>query len=262
MMSPSYREAVLRWCGVLAALVPACGSVKDPVAGDASTWQRSCAPAPLITRVESGDPFYGDGCIHGGWYLEAFNGVTTPPIAGAPNDTTPVAPVSITLGSNPLDPTSTFAVHVSGSGQANTATEFAYAQLTAWLNTISDTQIGTIDASQYTGVQFYAIIKTGTTGARLTVGTLYTDPSGGMCTTTPGPKGCYDNPGAQLQITTAWTKYQIPFNSLTQLGYGNPSPLGADFPKHQILHLKWDLGIPMIGPTAPWELWIDDLTFY
>jgi hypothetical protein len=99
----------------------------------------------------------------------------------------PVAPVPITIGSNPLDPTSTFAVHVSGSGQANTAGQFSYAQLTAWLNTVSETQIGTVDASQYTGVQFYAIVNTGALGARLTIGNLYTEPSGGMCTTTAGP---------------------------------------------------------------------------
>ena len=79
---------------------------------------------------------------------------------------------------------------------------------------------------------------------------------------TSGPKGCYDNPGADLAITTEWTKYQVPFASLTQLGFGNPSPLGDTFPKSAIIHLKWDIGIPMTGPTAPWELWIDDLTFY
>ena len=265
-MSAFYGRAVLGGWGVLAALLPACGSVKDPVGADGSTadaWQRSCAPsAPLITRVEGGDPFYGDNCIHGGWYLESFNGVTTPATAGLPGRQTSVAPASITLGSSSLDPTSTFAVHVSGSGQANTGTEYAYAQLTAWLNTVSDTEIGTVDASQYTGIQFYAIINTGVTGARLTVGNLYTDPSGGICTTTSGPKGCYDNPGAELAITTEWTKYQVPFASLTQLGFGNPSPLGDAFPKSAIIHLKWDVGVPMTGPTAPWELWIDDLTFY
>jgi len=50
--------------------------------------------------------------------------------------------------------------------------------------------------------------------------------------------------------------------SLTQLGFGNPSPVGQAFPKEAITLLKWDLGIPSTGPTAPWELWVDDLTFY
>lgn len=265
-MSAPLRRVVVRWCGVLGVLLSACGSVQDQPASDgppADAWQRSCAPAaPLVTRVESADPFYGDACIHGGWYLEALNGTTVPPTAGLPNRQTPVTPTAIPLGTNPLDPTSTFAIRVSGADQQNTSSEFAYAQLTAWLNTISDTEIGTVDASQLTGVQFYAIINTGTTGARLTVGNLYTHPSGGMCTTASGPRGCYDNPGAPLTIGTTWMKYQVPFASLTQLGFGNPSPVGPDFPKSAILHLKWDVVVPMTGPTAPWELWIDDLTFY
>ena len=253
---------MLPWCGGLAALLPACGNVTDPAGVDAradDAWLQSCAPGPLVTRVESADPYYGSECIHGGWYLEAFNGTTVPATAGR---TVPVAPVSITLGSNPLDPTSTFAVRVSGSGQENIAGQFSYAQLTATLNTISETQIGTVDASQYTGVQFYAIVNTGALGARLTIGNLYTEPSGGMCTTTAGPRSCYDHPGAQLAISTAWMKYQVPFASLTQLGFGNPSPLGAQFPKGALVQLKWDIAISATGPTPPWELWVDDLTFY
>jgi hypothetical protein len=66
--------------------------------------------------------------------------------------------------------------------------------------------------TSYTGVQFYAIVNTGETGARLTVGDLYTDPVGGLCTTTPGqPMSCFDHLGARLTITTTWMKYQIPF---------------------------------------------------
>jgi len=36
----------------------------------------------------------------------------------------------------------------------------------------------------------------------------------------------------------------------------------AQFPKNAITLLKWDIGIPMTGPTDPWELTVDDLTFY
>ena len=261
-MSACHRSAFRAWWCGLAALLPACGSVSDPGTVDAApedAWNRSCVPEALVTRVESVDPYYGTDCVHGGWYLESLNGTTSPAASETP---VAVAPASITLGSNPLDPTSTFAVHVSGSGQENVGTQFSYAQLTAWLNTVSETQIGTVDASKYTGIQFYGIISTGPLGARLTVGNLYTDPSGGMCTETSGPKSCYDHPGAPLAISTTWTRYQIPFDSLTQLGFGNPSPTGAQFPKGAIVQLKWDIAIPMNGPTPPWELWIDDLTFY
>jgi hypothetical protein len=222
-------------------------------------WQRNCAPAAVITTIESTDPYYGNDCVHGGWDLQSLNG-TTVPASGRVAVAVPPSP--ITLGSNPFDPSSTFAIHVTGSGQQNMPSEFAYAQLTAHLNTISDTEIGTVDARAYTGIQFYAIVNTGPTGARLTVGNLYTDPAGGMCTIASGPTGCYDNPGAQLTVSTTWQKYTIRFADLVQLGFGNPSPVGAAFPKQAITHLKWDIGIPDTGPTAAWELWIDDLTFF
>jgi len=77
-------------------------------------------------------------------------------------------------------------------------------------------------------------VNTGANGARLTVANLYTDPLGKLCTTTPGqPTSCFDHPGAQLTVTTTWTKYQIPFASLTQIGFGNPSPLGRRFQRAQ-----------------------------
>lgn len=247
---------------VLVALA-ACGSVRNQANPDAAVWASSCAPAPLVTTVEAADAGFSNACIHGQWYLQALNGTTMPAAPGQPNNTVPVASAPITIGSNPLDPSSTFAVHVTGSGQENVGSTFTFAQLTASLNAPSAAQIGSVDASAYTGIQFYAIVNTAMTGARLTVANLYTDPLGGRCTTPPGqPTSCFDHPGAQLAISTTWTKYQIPFASLVQIGFGNPSPTGAMFPKNAITLLKWDIGIPMTGPTAPWELWVDDLTFY
>lgn len=252
--------------GWLLVVLAACGSVRsqDPDAAlPSDAWADSCAPAALVTTVETASSAFSNACVHGQWFLQAYNGMTNPITVGRPDNRAEVAPAAITIGSNPLDPSSTFAIHVTGSGQQNVGGTFSYAQLNASLNAPSASQIGSIDVSAYTGVQFYAIINTGTTGARLTVADLYTDPLGKLCTTTPGqPTSCYDHPGAQLAISTTWTKYQIPFASLTQLGFGNPSPVGAMFPKNAITLMKWDIGIPMTGTTAPWELWIDDLTFY
>lgn len=253
----SVRSAALVVCA-------ACGSVSSQSA-DASidAWAASCMPAPLISTIETGDTGFGNACIRGQWYLQAANGTTTPSAPGRPDNTAPVTPIAIPIGTDPLDTSSTFAVHVSGSGQQNVGPAFSFAQLTASLNTPSTTQVGSVDVTAYTGIQFYAIVNTGPTGARLTVANLYTEPVGGLCTTTPGqPTSCFDHPGAQLAITTTWTKYQIPFASLTQLGFGNPSPIGAMFPRNAIVLLKWDIGIPPSGPTPSWELWVDDLTFY
>ena len=59
-----------------------------------------------------------------------------------------------------------------------------------------------------------------------------------------------------------WTLYRVEFASLRPLGFGLPSPTGGDFPRGAITHLKWDIGIPMSGPTAAWDLWVDDVSFY
>jgi hypothetical protein len=259
-------------CGVrgapagLVVVLAACGSAGNegadarPLADDA--WAASCAAPAAITAVEAAEAGFSNSCVHGQWSLRALTGATLPAASG-PDHGIAVVPMSIPNGFDPFDPSSTFAVHVSGSGQQRTGTTSAFAQLTASLNAPSATQLGTVDATGYTGIQFYAIITTGVTGARLTVGDLDTDPVGGRCTTTPGqPTSCFDDPGAELRITTAWTKYQLPFAGLTQLGAGNPSPTGAMFPTSAITHVTWDLGIATTEPTAAWELWIDDLTFY
>jgi hypothetical protein len=268
----SARFVASRTVGVIfVALLAACGSVDALPSPDApmpdavmpDAWQQSCKlSVPLITTIDAATPGYGNSCLHGTWNLQAFNGTTMPPTAGQDGGTVIVRPAAIALGFNTLDPTSTFAIHVSGSGQENNGTMFSYAQLSAPLNTIDGGQVGTVDASAYTGVQFYAIINTAPTGARLRVADLYTDPSGGMCSTAGGPSGCYDHPAAQLTPSTTWTKYQVPFATLTQAGFGNPSPIGTAFPSNAILVVRWDINVPATGPTAPWEFWIDDVTFY
>jgi hypothetical protein len=225
---------------------------------------RRCAPPPSITTVESAAASYGNSCIHGAWTLEALNGTVSPaPAAGT--TTALVAPEALSAGQNTVDPASTFAVHVTGSGQENTSIASSFAQLDASLNTLSATDVGVVDASAYTGVEFDAIIDTGPAGARLTIADLYTDPVGGQCSTAPtttDKSGCFDHPGVHIAISTVWTHYQVPFASLTQLGFGLPSPVGAEFPKSAIVRLKWDLGIPPSGATPPWSLWVDNLAFY
>jgi len=262
--------------GALAASLAACGSVSSTAGSDAAVsidakvFQdaaplRSCAPPPLITDVEVAEPGYAGTCIHGAWTLEALNGVTVPVAVGQPDNTTDVVPEAIAASFNTKHVESRFAVHVSGHGQQNTATASAFAQLTASLNSLSKTDIGTVDASAYTGIRFFARLASGPSGARLTVGTLYTDPVGGQCI--PGgtnKSGCFDNPGAQLAISgTTWMEYKVAFDTLTQIGFGLPSPTGVNFPKQAITHIKWDIGIPTDDTaTEAWDLWVDDLTFY
>lgn len=263
-MSPG--ESASRYVAALASFVAGCGKVLDATTGDAAmpdAWEQSCVlPGPLVTTVESAGPGYGNSCLHGSWNLQALNGTAMPPAPEQAGHTATVRPTALAPGFNTLDPTSAFAIHVTGSGQENLGGVFSYAQLFAPLNAPAVGQVGTVDASAYTGVQFHAIVNVASTGARLRVGNLYTDPSGGMCSTTGGASGCYDHPGAALAPSTTWTKYEVPFASLTQVGFGNPSPIGAAFPASAIVFVRWDINIPITGPTQPWELWIDNVTLY
>jgi len=266
---PSIR---LSCAGGLVASLAGCGSVSStpvdaPPAVDASVADaglRSCAATSTITTIESADDGYGGSCIRGSWTLEALNGTTSPVAVGQPGNTALVAPTALTAGQNTLDATSTFAVHVTGSGQQNTATGSSYAQLNASLNAIAPGDFGVVDASAFTGIQFDAIINTGPDGVRLTVADLYTDPIGGKCSSTPtsDKSDCFDHPGVHLATSTAWKHYKVAFADLTQLGFGLPSPTGPSFPKQAITRIKWDLGIASSGPTPDWELWIDNLAFY
>ena len=261
---------------VIAATSAACGSVQfDPPDGGSvidtgsdgivvdgvlgpDAWSSHCAPAPPITNIEDNHSAFGSTCIHGSWNLSAVSGTTVPVTAGQPGNNAVVVP---TVGTNPLNPASTFVVHVSGSGQASGPGTIPYATLGAPLNTIPAMASGTVDASAYTGIQFSGKLVAGTLGIRLGVANLYTDPVGGLCGG-GGATGCYDDPSAPLQVGAGWVTYRVPFDQLTQLGFGNPSPVGASFPRDHITRLVWIVMIPATGPVDPWDLMIDDVTFY
>jgi hypothetical protein len=218
----------------------------------------------MITPVEDTSPYYDGACIQGGWFLQKKNGTSVP--ASEPDVSVPVQPIAIAIGSNSVDPTSAFALHIAGSGQANTPTESTYVRFCAWFHVKeprfgASGTVGTIDASAYTGIQFDAIVDS-PSGAMVSLSDLYTEPSGGKCTTAPGSAACWDEPAANLARSTTWTKYQIPFAALRQGGWGNPSPIGPDFPKDAIARVNWYITIPQTGPAPAWDLWIDHLTFY
>lgn len=144
--------------------------------------------------VETADASFTNGCIHGHWFLQVPNGMTTPGAPDVPKtNTARVSPSS--LPSDTLDPSSKYAIHVSGSGQR----AGGYAYLFASLNELSDSETDTVDASAFTGIQFYAIInapsEVGLTGVRFAIGDLDTDMSYGHCTPTSGPMTCGDRLG-------------------------------------------------------------------
>jgi hypothetical protein len=261
-------------CRFALVSLAACGSVTERPLPDAQpdaqpdAWPMTCATPPDITAIESSASGYGNACIHGSWQLQSPNGVTVPSTEGAANRTTPVVPtaIGVTQHPNTLDPSSKYAMYVSGVGQKNdpAGVGFSYAQLSAALNTLSSTQIGSVDASRFVGIEFDAIIIA-PSGARVSIANKYTDPSGQLCDPQPERpmKSCFDNPNKVLEPSTAWTRYQIAFSELTQLGFGLPSPVGDQFPSNEIINVRWDIDIPADNTEAPaWELWIDNLKFY
>lgn len=116
---------------------------------------------------------------------------------------------------------------------------------------------GPLDASGYTGVEFWVL---GSGHVRFVVATVATTPTSnfGSC-----QSGCYDSHGALVSLTPEWSLVRLPFSVLTQEGWGTPVPFDAS----QILTLQWS---PKAQGAAPgswtpascFDFWIDDVSFY
>jgi hypothetical protein len=177
----------------------------------------------------------------------------------------PITPVSITD-----NPPSTKAIHVAGNGQANVmsgaTTTYAAVSLAASLDadaTHNNTTAGSVNAAAYTGIKFQMKLSAGAMGVQFQVSDADTDPAGGRCSTAGGTTQCYDHAFTMLTPSTSWTQVMVPFSSLTMQGmFGNPTALGANFPKTAIYQILWKVVIPATGATPAWDIWIDNLSFY
>jgi hypothetical protein len=216
---------------------------------ETTTYAALCTPTcPNISDLEMGFYYFGNGCPKGAWTLSTGGGGTTTPPVGS------VTPVAVTDLAG-----STKAIHVSGSGQANTAGMYdAYVSLSASLNSPSSTMTGAVNASTYTGVKFMGKISG---SVELHVPNVNTNSAGGKCTAA-GTTQCSDDGKVALTPSTTWTQYMIPFASLMSSvpPFGNPA--GTPFPAGQIYSIEWHVPIPATGPTAAWDIWVDNLAFY
>jgi endoglucanase len=104
------------------------------------------------------------------------------------------------------------------------------------------------DASKFKGIAFFA--KTGeksTTSIRVKVPDVNTDKDGKVCTE------CYNDFGVDLNLTTAWKRYVVPFASMSQLaGWGAPHTAAID--AHKLYGIQWQVA----SPGAAYDVWIDD----
>jgi endoglucanase len=107
------------------------------------------------------------------------------------------------------------------------------------------------DLSAYKGIAFMAKKGgTGTAAVRLKVPDANTDPDGKVCTE------CFNDFGTDIELTTEWTKYTVPFASMAQMtGWGSPRPAALELTK--VYGLQWQVSTP----GESYEIWVDDVTF-
>jgi endoglucanase len=110
---------------------------------------------------------------------------------------------------------------------------------------------GPYDATQYTGISFWAKVGPGSTkNVRLKVPDVNTDPQGKVC------KECFNDFGADLTLTEQWKKYTIPFAAMKQMdGWGDPNPPTID--KSKLFGVQWQVN----DRGATYDVWIDDVRF-
>jgi hypothetical protein len=152
---------------------------------------------------------------------------------------------------------STFVPATPGNGTSTRAAHFngmLSGATTVWAGMGMDflAPKGLYNASKYTGISFFA--KKGSTTAngavRVKVPDRNTDPTGAICTS------CSNDFGVDLTLTTTWTKYTVPFSTMTQqAGWGAPRPAKID--PTGVVAVQFQ-----VGTTGQlYDIWVDDVTF-
>lgn len=110
---------------------------------------------------------------------------------------------------------------------------------------------GQYDASKYAGIAFYAKRSADSTGkVRLKVPDVSTDPDGAVCSE------CFNDFGADINLTTEWKKYVFPFKSMRQMpDWGAPRKPHIDPSK--LYGIQFQVNVH----GANYDIWVDDLQF-
>jgi hypothetical protein len=109
------------------------------------------------------------------------------------------------------------------------------------------------DASQYTGITFYARSATGPGQLRVNVQDAQTAPEGGICDKT-ATKGCNDHRGSSISLTTDWKQFTLPFASMKTLNFGQQFPT---FMLDKLYAIQFQ-----VGTNVNFDFFIDDIGFY
>jgi len=107
------------------------------------------------------------------------------------------------------------------------------------------------DASKYGGIAFFAKKGPGTYGKiRVKIPDINTDPQGGVC------EECFNDFGADIELTEAWTEYVVTWENAKQLAYwGKPTP-----PKIEASKI-YGFQIQVNKAGQQYDVCIDDITF-
>lgn len=114
------------------------------------------------------------------------------------------------------------------------------------------------DASKFTGIRFWAKVGVGkNTKHRVQIADATTDAAGGKCNpaaTAPNGEKCSDHFGVDETFTTSWVQYIVPFDQMTQLGWGTPAPA---ITKTALYGLQ-----VTAKPKLEVDLWLDQIEFF
>jgi endoglucanase len=108
---------------------------------------------------------------------------------------------------------------------------------------------GPYDATNYTGISFYAKVGSKSTRTvRLKLPDVNTDPDGRVC------KECFNDFGADLTLTDEWKKYTIPFAAMKQMkDWGDPNPPAVN--RAMVFGVQWQFN----DTGVDYDLWIDSV---
>jgi endoglucanase len=251
MTTPTLRSSALPVRGALCAAItslvslaapaahaaPAPGAVAGAVPSLAAAGFRDCGAAGLLDDGEDGNNQNVVGADRGGyWYtFRDKRGTTVEPAAGEDGGT--------------------FAMSPGGHGSKLAARYHGKigrgAPLFAGLGMNFVDPKAAYDATKYAGIAFWARRDASSTGkVRLKLPDVDTDPEGGVCTE------CFNDFGADLNLTTDWQLYVFPWAALKQMPYwGNPR-------KQSIVPAKlYGVQFQVNVPSAAYDIYVDDLQF-
>lgn len=175
----------------------------------------------------------------GVWYL--FDDLTVGKVGPTPLGCSPLSEAPALLG--------VYAMHITASG------------FTGWGSGLGvDFRAGkkAYDASKYSGVRFWAKVGVGkNTRHRVQLADATTDKAGGKCNPAPAaPEGekCDDHFGVNATFTTTWAQYVIPFEELSQIGWGNAA---------EALDKSSLYGLQVTAKAKlEVDLWLDQIEFF